>query len=206
MSKSFIIKIIIICLLTINAYAIEKIVLFGDSLMAGYGLSDDNSLPVVLEENLEAKGYNIEIVDGSVSGSTSSGGLNRADWTLSEPDIDLIILCLGANDMLRGIQPKETKINLEKIIKIAQDKNIEIILAGMIAPTSHGFSYKKKFDKIFPDLAKKFKIELIPFLLEGVAMKPEFNLSDGIHPNEKGTIIISRTLEKTIIKTYNKKN
>ena len=109
--------------------------------MAGYGLSDDNSLPVVLEENLEAKGYNIEIVDGSVSGSTSSGGLNRADWTLSEPDIDLIILCLGANDMLRGIQPKETKINLEKIIKIAQNKNIEIILAGMIAPTSHGFSY-----------------------------------------------------------------
>ena len=88
MSKSFIIKIIIICLLTINAYAIEKIVLFGDSLMAGYGLSDDNSLPVVLEENLEAKGYNIEIVDGSVSGSTSSGGLNRADWTLSEPDIN----------------------------------------------------------------------------------------------------------------------
>ncbi len=157
--------------------------------MAGYGLSDDNSLPVVLEENLEAKGYNIEIVNGSVSGSTSSGGLNRADWTLSEPDIDLIILCLGANDMLRGIQPK-----------------IEIVLAGMIAPTSHGFSYKKKFDKIFPNLAKKFKIELIPFLLEGVAMKPEFNLSDGIHPNEKGTIIMSRTLEETIIKTYNKKN
>ena len=126
MIRSFIIKIIIICLLTINAYAIEKIVLFGDSLMAGYGLSDDNSLPVVLEENLEAKGYNIEIIDGSVSGSTSSGGLNRADWTLSEPDIDLIILCLGANDMLRGIQPKETKSNLEKIIKIAQEKNIEI--------------------------------------------------------------------------------
>ena len=123
--------------------------LFGDSLMAGYGLSDDNSLPVVLEENLEAKGYDIEIVDGSVSGSTSSGGLNRADWTLSEPDIDLIILCLGANDMLRGIQPKETKSNSEKIIKIAQNKNIEIILAGMIAPTSHGFSYKKNLTKFF---------------------------------------------------------
>ena len=105
--------------------------------MAGYGLSDDNSLPIVLQENLEAKGYNIEIVDGSVSGSTSSGGLNRADWTLSEPDIDLIILCLGANDMLRGIQPKETKINLEKIIKIAQDKNIKIILAGMILSLIH---------------------------------------------------------------------
>jgi acyl-CoA thioesterase-1 len=206
MGKSFIIKIIIICLLTINAYAIEKIVLFGDSLMAGYGLSDDNSLPVVLQENLEAKGYNIEVINGSVSGSTSSGGLNRADWTLTEPDTDLIILCLGANDMLRGIQPSETKGNLEKIIKIAQDKNIEIILAGMIAPASHGFTYKKKFDKILPDLAKKFKIEFIPFLLEGVALKAEFNLSDGIHPNEKGTLIISKTLEKIIIKTYNKKN
>ena len=174
--------------------------------MAGYGLSDDNSLPVVLQENLEAKGYNIEVINGSVSGSTSSGGLNRADWTLTEPDTDLIILCLGANDMLRGIQPSETKGNLEKIIKIAQDKNIEIILAGMIAPTSHGFTYKKKFDKIFPDLAKKFRIEFIPFLLEGVALKAEFNLSDGIHPNEKGTLIISKTLEKIIIKTYNKKN
>ena len=180
--------------------------LFGDSLMAGYGLSHADSLPVVLEENLEANGYNIEIVNGSVSGSTSSGGLNRADWTLTEPDIDLIILCLGANDMLRGIEPKETKSNLKKIIKIAQDKNIEIILGGMIAPTSHGFAYKKKFDKIFPDLAKEFKIKLIPFLLDGVAMKPEFNLSDGIHPNEKGTIIISRTLEEIILKIQNKKN
>ena len=167
--------------------------------MAGYGLSDDNSLPVVLEENLEAKGYNIEIVDGSVSGSTSSGGLNRADWTLSEPDLDLIILCLGANDMLRGIQPKETKSNLEKIIKIAQDKNIEIILAGMIAPTSHVFSYKKKFDKIFPDLSKKYDLPLIPFLLDGVALKPGLNQSDGMHPNEKGTLIISETVKKSIV-------
>ncbi len=174
--------------------------------MAGYGLSNDNSLPVVLQRNLDTKGYNIKIINGSVSGSTSSGGLNRVDWTLTEPDIDLIILCLGGNDMLRGIQPTETKSNLEKIIKNAQDKNIEIILAGMIAPTSHGFNYKKKFDKIFPDLAKKFKIKLIPFLLEGVAMKPEFNLNDGIHPNAKGTLIISRTLEEIIIKTINKKN
>ena len=190
----------------INASAIEKVVLFGDSLMAGYGLPKEHHLSIVLENNLRQSGLNIKVINGSVSGSTSSGGLNRADWTLTEPEIDLIILCLGANDMLRGIKPKETKSNLEKIIKIAQDKNIEIILAGMIAPTSHGFTYKKKFDKIFPDLAKEFKIELIPFLLEGVAMRPEFNQSDGIHPNEKGTIIISRTLEEIIIKTQNKKN
>jgi len=168
--------------------------------MAGYGLPNEHHLSVVLQERLESKGYNIEVINGSVSGSTSSGGFNRANWTLSEPDIDLIVLCLGANDMLRGIKPNETKKNLEKIIQLAQDKNIKVILAGMIAPSSHGYKYKKKFDKIFPDLANKFKLKFIPFLLDGVAMRPELNLSDGIHPNKKGTIVISNTLEKIILK------
>ena len=103
--------------------------------MAGYGLSNEHHLSVVLQESLESKGYSIEVVNGSVSGSTSSGGLNRANWTLSEPGIDLMVLCLGANDMLRGINPTETKNNLEKIIKIAHNKNIKVILAGIIAPT-----------------------------------------------------------------------
>jgi acyl-CoA thioesterase-1 len=199
MNKSFIIKIIVLCLVTIKVYAIEKVVLFGDSLMAGYGLSNEHHLSVVLKESLIADGFKIEVINGSVSGSTSSGGLNRAEWTLSESDVDLMILGLGANDMLRGINPKETKKNLEQIIKIAQDKNIEVVLAGLIAPTSHGFKYKKNFDKIYPDLSKKYKLTLIPFLLEGVALKPEYNLSDGIHPNEKGTIIISNTLKKAIL-------
>ena len=199
MNKSFIIKIIVLCLVTIKVYAIEKVVLFGDSLMAGYGLSNEHHLSVVLKESLIADGFNIEVINGSVSGSTSSGGLNRAEWTLSESDVDLMILGLGANDMLRGINPKETKKNLEQIIKIAQDKSIEVVLAGLIAPTSHGFKYKKNFDKIYPDLSKKYKLTLIPFLLEGVALKPEYNLSDGMHPNEKGTIIISNTLKKAIL-------
>ena len=168
--------------------------------MAGYGLSQEHHLSIVLQDSLKSKGHNVEILNGSVSGSTSSGGLNRAEWTLSEPGIDLMILSLGANDMLRGIKPSETKKNLENIIKIAQEKKIKVILAGMIAPTSHGFKYKKNFDKIFPDLSKKFNLHLIPFLLEGVAMKSEFNLSDGIHPNKKGTIIISKSLEKMILK------
>tara|TARA_Y100000741_G_scaffold299495_1_gene240672 strand:+ start:200 stop:808 length:609 start_codon:yes stop_codon:yes gene_type:complete len=202
MNKSFIIKLIVLCLVNINVYAIEKVVLFGDSLMAGYGLSNEHHLSTVLQERLKLKGHKIEIVNGSVSGSTSSGGLNRAEWTLSEPDIDLIVLSLGANDMLRGIKPSETKKNLENIIRIAQDKNIEVILAGMIAPISHGLKYKKNFDKIFPDLSKKFKLQLIPFLLEGVALNSEFNLSDGMHPNEKGTIIISKTLEEIILKNF----
>ena len=119
---------------------------------------------------------------------------------MSENNIDLMILCLGANDMLRGISPKETKKNLEKIINIAQNKNIKVILAGMIAPTSHGFKYKKNFDKIYPDLSKQYNLPLIPFLLEGVALKAELNLSDGIHPNEKGVLIISETIKKHVIK------
>ena len=168
--------------------------------MAGYGLSKAHHLSTVLKESLKLKGHNIEVINGSVSGSTSSGGLNRVDWTLSEPNIDLIVLSLGANDMLRGIKPSETKSNLEKIIKIAQNKNIKVILAGMIAPSSYGVKYKNNFDKIFPDLSIKYKLEFIPFLLEGVAMRPEFNLSDGMHPNKKGTIIISKTIEEIILK------
>ena len=184
----------------INASAIEKVVLFGDSLMAGYGLPKEHHLSLVLQNNLNKAGLSIEVINGSVSGSTSSGGLNRAEWTLSENNIDLMILCLGANDMLRGISPKETKKNLEKIINIAQNKNIKVILAGMIAPTSHGFKYKKNFDKIYPDLSKQYNLPLIPFLLEDVALKPELNLSDGMHPNSKGTVVISETLQEMILK------
>jgi acyl-CoA thioesterase-1 len=199
MSKRFIIKIITFCLVSINVNAIEKAILFGDSLMAGYGLPQEKHLSIVLQNNLKDTGYNVEIINGSVSGSTSAGGLNRAEWSLSETEIDLMILGLGANDMLRGISPIETEKNLEKIIQIAKLKNIEIILAGMIAPTTHGISYKKKFDNIYPSLAKKYDLNLIPFLLEGVALKPDLNQDDGMHPNEKGTLIVSDTLTKSII-------
>ena len=186
--------------MTINAYATEKVVLFGDSLMAGYGLPKEEHLGVVLENNLIKSGYDIQIINGSVSGSTSSGGLNRIKWTLSEPNINLLILCLGANDMLRGINPRETKKNLEKIIQIAKQKKINVIIAGMIAPTSHGINYKKKFDNIYSDLSKKYNLSLIPFLLENVALNPNLNQNDGIHPNKKGVIVISTTLQKYIIK------
>ena len=135
----------------------------------------------------------------TVSGSTSSGGLNRVDWSLSEPGIDLIILGLGANDMLRGIQPEETKNNLEQIINIAKNKKIKIILAGMVAPNTHGKKYKKEFDDIYPKLSKRYNLPLIPFLLEGVALNPSLNQKDGIHPNKEGTIKVSDTIKKSII-------
>ena len=117
--------------------------------MAGYGLPKEQHLSLVLESNLVRSGLNIKVINGSVSGSTSSGGLNRAEWSLSEPGIDLIILGLGANDMLRGIQPDETERNLEEIIKIANSKKIKIIIAGMVAPITHGTKYKKNFDAIY---------------------------------------------------------
>ena len=189
----------------IKASAIEKVILFGDSLMAGYGLPKEHHLSLVLENNLKQDGFNIQVINGSVSGSTSSGGLNRADWSLSDPGIDLIILGMGANDMLRGIQPDETKKNLEKIIKIAKKKEIEIILAGMIAPTTHGIKYKKDFDAIYPKLSKKYNLLLIPFLLEGVALNPGLNQQDGIHPNKQGTIKISENIKKSIIAILDKK-
>jgi acyl-CoA thioesterase I len=199
MIKRFIIKVAAFCLVSINVNAIENVILFGDSLMAGFGLPQEKHLSIVLQNKLVNKGYNIEIINGSVSGSTSAGGLNRVEWSLSETNIDLMILGLGANDMLRGISPTETEKNLEKIIQISKKKKIDVILAGMIAPTTHGFNYKKKFDNIYPSLAKKYDLHLIPFLLEGVVLKPELNQDDGMHPNAKGTIIISNTLEKSII-------
>ena len=191
-----------IFLIHINASAIEKVLLFGDSLMSGYGLSQDDHLSLVLEDKFLQDGFDIDFINASVSGDTSSGGLNRAEWSLSEDEIDLVILGLGANDMLRGIQPNVTEKNLGQIIQITKDKDIKVILAGMIAPTSHGFIYKKKFDSIFPKLSKKFEIPLIPFLLEGVALNPNLNQQDGIHPNKKGVIIISDTIKKSIIDNF----
>ena len=187
----------------INASAIEKVVLFGDSLMAGYGLPKEHHLSVVLEDRFKKDGLNIKIINGSVSGSTSSGGLNIAEWSLSEPGIDLMILGLGANDMLRGIKPEETEKNLEEIIKIANNKKIKIIIAGMVTPTTHGAEYKKKFDAIYPKLSKKYNLPLIPFLLEGVALDPSLNQQDGIHPNKEGTIKVSETIKKSIINILN---
>lgn len=182
-----------------NKIVVKKILLFGDSLMSGYGLSEEHHLSIVLEENLKSEGYDIEVINGSVSGDTSLDGLDRIEEALSEYNVDLIILGLGANDMMRRINPQQTEQNLEKIIKIIQDKKINILLAGMVASPSNGLDYKKKFDEIFPNLAKKYELPLIPFLLDEVALKPELNLSDGIHPNDKGILVISKTVKKSIL-------
>ena len=177
---------------------LEKVLLFGDSLMSGYGLPEEDHLSVILEKSLKSEGYKIQVFNGSVSGDTSLDGLDRIEDELLDESYDLIIIGLGANDMLRRINPNQTKQNLNEIINIILDNNIKVILAGMVASPTNGLSYKKEFDKIYPDLSKKFELELIPFLLKGVALNPNFNQDDGLHPNEKGVLIIAETIKRSI--------
>ena len=178
---------------------VNKILLFGDSLMSGYGLKENQTLSIILENDLKKAGYNIEIINGSVSGDTSEDGLDRIEEYASGSNIDLIVLGLGANDMLRRISPNQTEGNLRKIIEIIKTKNIKIILAGMKASPTNGLAYKKKFDDIFPKLAKEYDLNLIPFLLKKVALNPKLNQSDGIHPNYEGAKVISKTIKESII-------
>ncbi len=174
-----------------------KIILFGDSLMAGYGLDSSNHLDRLLEKDLLDQGIISQITNASVSGDTSNGGLNRLSWSLQD-NYDLFILGLGANDMLRGIPPKTTKSNLEEIIKIVQKNNIPILLMGMQAPSSYGQDYQSSFNLIYPQLAKEYEIFLYPFLLEGVALEPNLNQSDGKHPNEQGITLMSKKIAEKI--------
>ena len=165
--------------------------------MAGYGLDPSNHLDRLLEKDLLDQGIVSQITNASVSGDTSNGGLNRLSWSLQD-DYDLFILGLGANDMLRGISPETTKSNLEEIIKIIQKKNIPTLLTGMQAPSSYGQVYQSSFNSIYPELAEEYKIFLYPFLLEGVALDPNLNQSDGKHPNEQGIALISKKIAEKI--------
>jgi acyl-CoA thioesterase-1 len=196
MKKIIFIVVLLICPILTQAQDL-KIILFGDSLMAGYGLDQSNHLDRLLERDLLDQGIVSQITNASVSGDTSSGGLNRLSWSLQD-DYDLFILGLGANDMLRGISPDTTKANLKEIIKIVQKKNISILLTGMQAPSSYGQDYQSSFNSIYPQLAKEYEIFLYPFLLEGVALEPNLNQSDGKHPNEQGIALISKKIAEKI--------
>ena len=198
--KTLLISLILIsCSETNKLENINNVLLFGDSLMSGYGLKEDQTLSIILENDLKDAGYNIKVINGSVSGDTSEDGLDRIEEYTSGGDIDLIVLGLGANDMLRRINPDQTENNLRKIIEIIKTKNIKIILAGMKASPTNGLAYKKKFDDIFPKLAEEYDLTLIPFLLKKVALNPKLNQSDGIHPNIEGAKVISETIKESII-------
>jgi len=165
------------------------IVAFGDSLTAGLGVPANESYPARLEQKIKAAGYSYRVVNSGVSGETSAGGLRRVDWILrSRPEI--VILELGANDGLRGLDPNQTEKNLSAIIERLQKEGVKIILAGMKMPPNYGKEYTERFEKIFPTLAAHYRLVLIPFFLDGVAAQSNLNQADGIHPTGQGYRII----------------
>ena len=166
-----------------------KIVAFGDSLTAGYGLPTQDAFPARLERALKAKGVNVEIENAGVSGDTASGGLSRIDWSI--PDgTDAVILELGANDMLRGIDPKVTRDALDSILAKLKERKIAVLLCGMRAAPNLGAEYVRGFESIFEDLARKYDVVFYPFFLDGVATQAKLALRDGLHPNPAGVDVI----------------
>ena len=165
------------------------LVALGDSLTAGYGLGPGEGFVPQLQAALSARGHNVHVRNGGVSGDTSTGGLARLDWAVG-PDTQAVILELGANDMLRGIAPDVTRANLTAIIKRLQARNIEVMLAGMLAAPNLGEAYAARFNPIYPQLAEQFGPVFYPFFLDGVAGQRGLNLADGIHPNAQGIGVI----------------
>ncbi len=171
-----------------------KLVVLGDSLVAGYGLEPGQAFPEKLQAALREKGHAVEIVNAGVSGDTSAGGLERLDWSVPD-DTDAAIVELGANDALRGLDPATTRANLEAIVTRLRERGIAVLLAGMLAPPNMGEDYAERFNPIYADLAQAHGVALYPFFLDGVAAQAHLNLSDGMHPNPEGVDeIVTRLL------------
>ncbi len=171
-----------------------RIIAFGDSLTAGFRLAPGDAFPAKLEKALRARGHDVEIANAGVSGDTTAAGLARLDWAVPDGS-RIVILELGANDALRGLEPAATRRNLETIIQRLKAKGAAVLLAGMLAPKNWGEDYARRFDAIFPELAKAHDLTFYPFFLDGVALRPELNLDDGLHPNARGVdIIVARIL------------
>ncbi len=166
-----------------------RIVAFGDSLTAGFRLAPGEAFPVKLQQALRALGHNVEVANAGVSGDTTGAGLARLDWSV--PDgTQIVILELGANDALRGLDPAVARRNLEEIIKRLKAKGATVLLAGMRSPKNWGEEQASRFDAIFPDLAEAHGLALYPFFLEGIALRADLNLDDGLHPNAQGVDVI----------------
>jgi acyl-CoA thioesterase-1 len=161
----------------------------GDSLTAGYGLPPGKAFPAQLQAALGAHGVDVKVINGGVSGDTSAGGLARLDWLLNEQP-DLVIVELGANDGLRGLDPAVTRDNLDRIIARVREAGARVLLTGMLAPPNLGADFGESFNAIYPDLAQRHGTSFYPFFLEGVAMDPALNQEDGIHPTAEGVAVI----------------
>ncbi len=184
--------------------ALEKhmIIGVGDSLMAGYGLPPQAGFVPQLQQALRAKGYAVDVVNAGVSGDTTSGGRSRLEWSVPA-QADMVILELGANDALRGVPPAVTRENLDFMLTQLKQKNIKILLVGMLAPPNMGEAYSAAFNPIYPALAKKHNVILYPFFLEGVAANPALNLDDGIHPNKKGVAVMVKNILPNVEQVLN---
>ena len=174
---------------------LRTILFLGDSLTAGYGLDREEAYPAIIQGKLEKSGLPYRAVNGGVSGDTTAGGLRRINWLLRRP-VDILILALGANDGLRGVEIENTRENLQAIIDRVREENpkVIILLAGMHMPPNMGEEYTNSFRKIYPRLAQKNNVKLIPFLLQGVAAMADLNQPDGIHPNAQGQQVVAKTV------------
>jgi acyl-CoA thioesterase-1 len=169
----------------VRPVARPRVVVLGDSLTAGYGLDPSQSYPALLQERVGRAGYEFEVVNMGVSGDTSAGGVRRADWAL-EGDVRILILALGANDGLRGLPPSALRDNLGAIIDRAKARGATVLLCGMEAPPNFGAAHTQAFRQVYRTVARQKEVELLPFLLEGVAGAPSLNQADGVHPNAEG--------------------
>ena len=166
------------------------VVALGDSLTAGLGVAADEAFPARLQARLRAEGYDYRVVNAGVSGDTTAGGLRRVDWALhAHPDV--VIVALGANDGLRGQSPQAIRANLEEIVARLQASGARVLLVGMRLPPNYGAEYTKEFEAVFPAVARRAKVSLMPFLLDGVAGIPRLNQADGIHPTAAGHQVIA---------------
>jgi len=170
----------------------KTILFFGDSITAGYGIDAEDAFPALIQSKLDSSRYDYRSVNVGLSGETSAGGLRRVDWVLRQ-DVDVFVLELGGNDGLRGVDPADTKRNLQGIMDIVKEKNrdTKIVLTGMEAPPNMGQNYTDAFRDVYVELAQANEVIFIPFILEGVAGNPELNLPDGIHPTEEGHRIVA---------------
>ncbi len=185
-------------LLSFSAYGAEKrLVILGDSLSEGYGVASQVAYPALLQIQIQKSGKNWKVINASVSGSTSASGPGRLRWQLKTKP-DLLLLELGANDGLRGLDPLKMEENLDQVLSECKKEKVPVILAGMKMPMNYGKEYRQKFESVFPRLARKYQIPLIPFFLDGIAGNAKLNQADGIHPNEKGHQILADKIYQQI--------
>jgi len=180
---------VVALVMTAAARADTKILAFGDSLTAGYGLPKNEGFPAVLQAALRARGIAATVIDGGVSGDTTAGGRARLEWSLAA-NPDFVIVELGANDALRGLDPAATEANLDAILTRLKQRGLPVLLAGMLAPPNLGEDYGKRFNGLYPRLAERHKVALYPFFLDGVALQAALNQGDGLHPNARGVAAI----------------